>query len=160
MIWWFFFPLEYFSSKTRTPTRTRTWFYWIYVPEMLLHTRWAPWKWKLLVEANTKDGQPGSVSNPTGSTHWFASALRAAIPAGGKITTTALYYMAFPRRFPKRLFHEAFHRAVPRATVVWVDPRLESRGSAGKTGSSGLDWCWEPVWGLPPVITSWGRKLT
>lgn len=88
-----FSPLEYFSSKTRTPTRTRAWFYWIHVPEMLLHTCWAPWKWKLLVEANTKDGQPGSVSNPTGSTHWFASALRAAIPTGGKITTTALHYM-------------------------------------------------------------------
>ena len=42
--------------------------------------------------------------------------------------------------FPSRLSHEAFqqgfptrlsHRAVPRATVVLVDPRLESRGSAG-----------------------------
>ena len=42
--------------------------------------------------------------------------------------------------FPSRLSHEAFqqgfptrlsHRAVPRATVVLVDPRLESRGSVG-----------------------------
>ena len=41
---------------------------------------------------------------------------------------------AFPRGFPTRLFH----RDVPRATVVSVDPWLESRGSAGKTGS--LEW--------------------
>ena len=44
---------------------------------------------------------------------------------------------AFPRGFPTRLSH----RAVPRATVVCVDvdPRLESRGSAGKTGFPGMD---------------------
>ena len=50
--------------------------------------------------------------------------------------------------FPSRLSHDAFqqgfptrisHRAVPRATVVLVDPRLESRGSAGKTGLPGMD---------------------
>ena len=50
--------------------------------------------------------------------------------------------------FPPRLSHEAFqqgfptrlsHKAVPRATVVLVDPRLESRGSAGKTGLPGMD---------------------
>ena len=50
--------------------------------------------------------------------------------------------------FPSRLSHEAFqqgfptrlsHRAVPRATVVLVDPRLESRGRAGKTGLPGMD---------------------
>ena len=59
---------------------------------------------------------------------------------------------AFPRGFPSRLSHEASHeaflrgfptrlshRAVPRATVVLVDPRLESRGSAGKTGFPGMD---------------------
>ena len=39
---------------------------------------------------------------------------------------------AFPRDFPTRLSH----RAVPRATV---DPRLESRGSAAKTGFPGMD---------------------
>ena len=38
---------------------------------------------------------------------------------------------AFPRDFPTRLSH----RAVPRPTMVCVDPRLKSRGSAGKTGS-------------------------
>ena len=43
--------------------------------------------------------------------------------------------VAFPRGFPPRLSH----RAVPRATVVGVDPRRESRGSAGKTGSFGMD---------------------
>ena len=39
--------------------------------------------------------------------------------------------------FPTRLSH----KAVPRATVVCVDvdPRLESRGSAGKTGFPGMD---------------------
>ena len=42
---------------------------------------------------------------------------------------------AFPRGFPTRLSH----RDVPRATVVGVDPRLESRGSAGKTGFPGMD---------------------
>ena len=42
---------------------------------------------------------------------------------------------AFTRGFPTRLSH----RAVPRATVVCVDPRLESRGSAGKTGFPGMD---------------------
>ena len=42
---------------------------------------------------------------------------------------------AFPRGFPTRLSH----RPVPRSTVVLVDPRLESRGSAGKTGFPGKD---------------------
>ena len=42
---------------------------------------------------------------------------------------------AFPRGFPTRLYH----RSVPRVTVVWEDPRLESRGSAGKTGFPGMD---------------------
>ena len=42
---------------------------------------------------------------------------------------------AFPRGFPTKLSH----RAVTRATVVCVDPRLESRGSAGKTGFPGMD---------------------
>ena len=42
---------------------------------------------------------------------------------------------AFPRGFPTRISH----RAVPRAHVVGVDPRLERQGSAGKTGSSGMD---------------------
>ena len=41
---------------------------------------------------------------------------------------------AFPRGFPRRLSH----RVVPRATVVCVDPLLESRGSAGKTGFPGM----------------------
>ena len=42
---------------------------------------------------------------------------------------------AFPRGFPTRLSH----RAVPRATVVSVDIRLQSRDSAGKTGFPGMD---------------------
>ena len=42
---------------------------------------------------------------------------------------------SFPRGFPTRLSH----RAVPQATVVRVDPRLESRGSAGKTVFPGMD---------------------
>ena len=56
--------------------------------------------------------------------------------------------VAFPPGFPTRLSLEAFprgfpsslsHKAVPRATVVRVDPRLESRGSAGKKGFPGMD---------------------
>ena len=46
-----------------------------------------------------------------------------------------LSHEAFPRGFPTRISH----RAVPRATLVCVDPRLESRGSAGKTGFPGMD---------------------
>ena len=46
-----------------------------------------------------------------------------------------LFLEAFPRGFPTRLYH----RSVPRVTVVWEDPRLESRGSAGKTGFPGMD---------------------
>ena len=42
---------------------------------------------------------------------------------------------AFPRGFPTRLSQ----RAVPRSNVVGVDPWLERQGSAGKTGSSGMD---------------------
>ena len=41
---------------------------------------------------------------------------------------------AYPRSFPTTLSH----RAVPRATVVLVDPPLESRSSAGKQVS--LEW--------------------
>ena len=42
---------------------------------------------------------------------------------------------SFPRGFPTRLSH----RTVPHAHVLGVDPRLERQGSAGKTGSSGMD---------------------
>ena len=42
---------------------------------------------------------------------------------------------AFPRGFSTSLSH----RAVPRATVVSVDLRLESQGSAGKTGFPKMD---------------------
>ena len=41
----------------------------------------------------------------------------------------------FPRGFPTRLSL----KAVPRAIVVLVDPRLGSRGSAGKTVFPGMD---------------------
>ena len=43
--------------------------------------------------------------------------------------------VSFLLGFPTRLSH----RDVPHATVVGVSPRRESRGSAGKTGSSGMD---------------------
>ena len=46
-----------------------------------------------------------------------------------------LLLAAFPRGFPTRLTN----RAVPRATVVCVDPRLEIRGRAVKTGFPGMD---------------------
>ena len=42
---------------------------------------------------------------------------------------------AFPRGFPTRFSHSC----LPRATVVRVDPRLESGDSAGKTGFPGMD---------------------
>ena len=41
--------------------------------------------------------------------------------------------------FPRGVLSRLSHRAVPRATVVGVDPRLESRGSSGKTGFPGMD---------------------
>ena len=53
---------------------------------------------------------------------------------GEWIKGSELSLEAFPLGFPTRLSH----RAVPSATVVLVDPRLESRGSAGKTDS--LEW--------------------
>ena len=57
--------------------------------------------------------------------------------------------VAFPRGFPTRLSH----RAVPRATVVRVDPRLESQGKAGKTGFPGMD---ADIWGtLGMVVRPW-----
>ena len=46
-----------------------------------------------------------------------------------------LSHDAFPAGFPTRLSPSD----VPRATVVSVDPRFESRGSAGKTGFPGMD---------------------
>ena len=48
-------------------------------------------------------------------------------PSGGS-RVMWLSLEAFTRGFPTRLSH----RAVPRATVVCVDPRLESQNSAGK----------------------------
>ena len=54
-------------------------------------------------------------------------------PRGSKDLWFSL--QSFPRGFPTRLSH----RAVPRAYLVGVDPRLERQGSAGKTGSSGMD---------------------
>lgn len=64
------------------------WLYWTHIPEMLLRTCQEPWKWRLLVEANTTDARLGSVSNPVGSTHWFVSVLRAATPDYTKTTDT------------------------------------------------------------------------
>ena len=56
---------------------------------------------------------------------------------------------AFPRGFPTSLNH----RAVPRVIVLWVDPRLEIRGSAGKTGFPGMDL---DIWGtLGMVARPW-----
>ena len=72
-----------------------------------------------------------------GHAHAFSSRAVAAVsrfPSRGS-TDQGLSLEAFPRGFPTRLSH----RAVLRATVVCVDPRLESRGSAGKTGFPGLD---------------------
>ena len=52
---------------------------------------------------------------------------------------------AFPRGFPTRLSH----RAVLHATVVLVDPRLETRGCAGKTRFPGMDW---DIWGTQEMV--------
>ena len=73
--------------------------------------------------------------------------------------------VAFPRGFPTTLSHDAFapgfptrisHSDVPRATVVSVDPRFESRGSAGKTGFPGMDG---DIWGtLGKVARTWSSS--
>ena len=63
-----------------------------------------------------------------------------------------LSHEAFQRGFPTRLSH----RAVPRATVVCVNPRLESRSSAGKTGFYGMDG---DIWGtLGMVARPWSSS--
>ena len=56
------------------------------------------------------------------------------------------FHDAFPPGFPTRLSHSD----VPRATVVSVDPRFESRGSAEETGFSG---CWRDSRASSPVET-------
>ena len=89
----------------------------------------------------------------------------AILPSCSSIVTLSFAWIkgsvAFPRGFPTRLSH----RAVPRATVVCVDPRLESRNSAGKTGfpewtetSGGLWECGSTLefrspilWRTPPL---------
>ena len=59
---------------------------------------------------------------------------------------------AFPGGIPTRLSQ----RAVPLATVVSVDPRLESRGSSGKTVFPGMDG---DIWGtLGMVARPWSSS--
>ena len=59
---------------------------------------------------------------------------------------------AFPRGFPMSLNH----RAVPRVIVLWVDPRLEIRGSTGKTVFPGMDL---DIWGtLGMVARPWSSS--
>ena len=89
-------------------------------------------------------GEECSVSS-TGSTHglrprhrWERNAERPPSNSHGDwpfLRPPERVPVAFPRGFPTRLSH----MAVPRATVVSVDPRLECRGSAGKTGFPGMD---------------------
>ena len=45
----------------------------------------------------------------------------------------------FPQGFPTRLSHEAFPQGCPTCHLGLIDPRLEGRGSAGKTGLPGMD---------------------
>ena len=60
--------------------------------------------------------------------------------------------VAFPRGFPTWLSH----RAVPHANVVAADLRREIRGSARKTGSSGMD---RDIWGtLGMVARHWSSS--
>ena len=47
--------------------------------------------------------------------------------------------VAFPRGFPTRLSHRAVPQGCPTYHRVLVDPRLESRGSEGKTCFPGMD---------------------
>ena len=51
---------------------------------------------------------------------------------------------AFPRGFPMSLSHEDFPQGCPTCHRGVVDPRLKSRGSAGKTGFPGID---RDIWG-------------
>ena len=82
---------------------------------------------------------PRGVSPPVEWGHALALSSRA-VAAGSHFPSRGsrdlwLSLEAFRRGFSTRLSH----RAVPRATVVKVDPGLESRGSAGKTGFPGMD---------------------
>ena len=64
--------------------------------------------------------------------------------------------VAFPRGFPTRLSHEAFPQGCPTCHRSVVVPRRESRGSAGKTGSSGMDL---EFWGtLGMVARPWSSS--
>ena len=64
--------------------------------------------------------------------------------------------VAFPRGFPTRLSHEAFPQGCPRCHRGGVVPRRESRGSVGKTGSSGMDL---EFWGtLGMVARRWSSS--
>ena len=64
--------------------------------------------------------------------------------------------VAFPRGFPTSFPSRLSNRAVPRATVVFVDTRLEIRGSAGKTGFRGMDGY---IWGtLGMVARPWSSS--
>ena len=59
---------------------------------------------------------------------------------------------AFPPGLPTRLSH----RAVLRCTMVCIDPRLECRGSAGKTGFPGMH---ADIWGtLGMVARPWSSS--
>ena len=73
------------------------------------------------------------------------------LPFAG-IKGSVAFHRGFPRGFPTSLNH----RAVPRVIVLWVDPRLEIRGSAGKTGFPGMDL---DIWGtLGMVARPWSSS--
>ena len=64
--------------------------------------------------------------------------------------------VSFPRVFPSRLSHEAFPQGCPTCHRAVCDPRLESRGSAGKTGFPGID---RDIWGtLGMVARPWSSS--
>ena len=58
--------------------------------------------------------------------------------------------------FPSRLSHEAFPQGCPTCHRGVSDPRLESRGSTGKTGFPGMDG---DIWGtLGMVARPWSSS--
>ena len=66
----------------------------------------------------------------------------AVLPSSSSSATLSVEWImgsvAFPPSFPRGFPSSLSHKAVPRATVVIVDPRLESRGTQGKKVS--LNW--------------------
>ena len=86
-------------------------------------------------------GMPGILSRPR--REWslpleLGGGIGAPLDVDGTLVLP-LEWLKVSVAFPPGFLLRVSHMAVPRATVVWVDPRLESRGSAGKTSFTGMD---------------------